>query len=148
MKRKLPIAKIVVFGAAAFYITSFGMALDAYLMELGFSGLSILYGSNVLLGACAGVLVLQDKLRKDAKQQSLKERIELVAEMNQHLRSVLTSFVLYGQQTGGAHAEVMSELLRRIEVNLADMFARLLFDRYLPQNVLKAAKSAVDSMGR
>jgi hypothetical protein len=145
-ERRLP--NILIFVATAFTTVSYGLALDAFLMQQGLSGRTTLYVSNLLIGAAAGAWVVQRRLLQHHKQRALKERIEFISEMNQHIRSVLTSLSLYGKHNGGAHAEVLSELLRRVEINLADMFGRLLFDRSLPLSTLTAAKNTLDSMAR
>src|SRR5581483_1154375 len=116
---------ILVFVATAFYAASCGLALDAFLMQQSVSGRATLYVSDVLIGAFAGAWVVQHKLLQEHKRQLLKERIEFLSEMNQHIRSVLTSLSLCGRNPGSVQTEVLSELLRRVESNLADMFARL-----------------------
>jgi hypothetical protein len=141
MKRKLPIAKILTFAVPAVCATLAGVCLDAFLTQQGLSDLVVLFASNVLIGIAAGLLVLEHKLRIEAKYQILEERIKTLSEMHQHLRSVITSLAIYGTQLGVAHADVLSEHLRRIEANLVDLFTRLLFDQSVPQSVLKAVRN-------
>jgi len=109
MKRALPILKILIFAVAAVCATSAGVCLDAFLTQQGLSDLSILWASNVLIGIAVGSLVFQYKLRLKAKQQIVEERIETLSEVNQHIRSVLTSLTLYGTQSGSGDAELLSE---------------------------------------
>lgn len=141
MKRELLISKILIFAAPAVCATSAGVCLDAFLSQQGLSDFSILWASNVLLGITVGSLVFQYKLRLKAKQQILEERIETLSEVNQHIRSVLTSLTLYGTQSGSGDAELLSELLRRVETNLVDLFTRMLFDQSVPQSVLKVVRN-------
>jgi hypothetical protein len=145
-ERRFP--NILIFAATAFTTVSYGIALDAFLMEQGLSGRVTLCISNLLMGTAAGAWVVQRRLLQNHKQRALKERIEFLSELNQHIRSVLTSLSLYGKHTGDAQAEVLSELLRRVEVHLADMFGRLLFDRSLPLSTLRTAKNTLDSIAR
>jgi hypothetical protein len=144
--RRFP--NILIFAATAFTTVSYGIALDAFLMQQGLSGRATLYLTNLLMGTAAGAWVVQRRLLQKHKNRALKERIEFLSEMNQHVRSVLTSLSIYGKHNGDAQAEVLSELLRRVEIHLADMFGRLLFDRALPLGALNAAKSTLDSMAR
>jgi uncharacterized membrane protein YhiD involved in acid resistance len=145
MNQESAIRRFLTFAAATFLTASLGVALDAFLMERGLSGISVLYVSDVLIGIVAGALVLEYRSRQAVKHQVLYERIETIREVNQHLRSVLTSLSLYGRQSGPVHQEVHSELLRRVEANLADMFSRMLFDHSLPTAVLKSAKKTVET---
>jgi hypothetical protein len=148
MKLENPISKVLIFTAVAGFATSFGVALDGCLLQRGVSGFAILCASNALIGIVTGVLVLQHKERQKEKHQILEERIETIAEVNQHIRSVLTSVAFYGRQNGSANAEVMTELLRRVEANLAHLFKRLLLDESLPQSVVKAAKNTAYSIAQ
>jgi len=148
MKREWPISKILILGAAALCPVAFGAVLDKFLLQRGVPGGSILFASNVLIGVIAAILILQHDLRETVKHQILKERIETLSEVNQHIRSVLTSVSFYGTQTGSANAEVVSELLRRVEAHLAHLFTQMLFDQSLPQSVLRAARNTVHSINR
>ena len=148
MKREWPISKILILGAAAVCPTAVGVVLDKVLLQKGVSGGSILFASNVVIGVIAGILILQHNLRETVRFQILKERIETLSEVNQHIRSVLTSVSFYGTQTGCANAEVVSELLRRVEAHLAHLFTQMLFDQSLPENVLRAARNTVHSINR
>lgn len=141
MRRELPISKILIFAVTAVCATSAAVCLDAFLTQQGLSDFSIMWASNVLIGIAAGSLVLEHKLRVKAKHQILEERIETLSEVNQHLRSILTSLTLYGTQIGSADAEMLSELLRRVEARLVDLFTRLLFDQSVPHSVLKAVRN-------
>ena len=141
MKRKLPTSQILIFAIPAVCATSAGVCLDAFLTQQGLSDSSILWASNVLIGIAVGFLVLEHRLRIEAKCQILEERVETLSEMHQHLRSVITSLAFYGTQLGVAHADALSEHLRRVEANLVDLFTRLLFDQSVPQNVLKAVRN-------
>src|SRR5436305_2026106 len=94
-ERRLP--NILIFVATVFTTVSYGLALDAFLMQQGLSGRATLYLSNLLIGAAAGAWVVQRRLLQHHKQRALKERIEFLSEMNQHIRSVLTSLSLSGK---------------------------------------------------
>jgi len=148
MKQIQRTSNILVFVATAFYAAACGIALDAFLMQQSVSGRTTLYVSDLLIGAVAGAWVVQHKLLQEHKRGLLKERIQFLSELNQHVRSVLTSLSLCGKNTGSVQAEVLGELLRRVEANLADMFERLLFDRSVPENAVRAAKETLDSMAR
>ncbi len=141
-------SRILIFVATAVLSASFGVVMDGLLLQQRASEFGILCASNVLIGTLAGSLVLQYKLRQKAKHQILEERIRTLSEVNQHIRGVLTSLVLYGTKNGDASAEALSELLRRVEENLDHLFTRLLFDQSLPHSVLKAAKDTVYSISR
>jgi len=103
-ERRFP--NILIFAATAFTTVSYGIALDAFLMQQGLSGRATLYLSNLLMGTAAGAWVVQRRLLQKHKNRALKERIEFLSEMNQHIRSVLTSLSLYGKHSGDAQAEV------------------------------------------
>ena len=141
-------SRILIFAATVALAASFGVALSGVLLRQRVSELGVLCASNVLIGTLAGLLVLQNKLQQKAKHQLLEERIRTLSEVNQHIRGVLTSLVLYGTKNGDASAEALSELLRRVEENLDHLFTRLLFDQSLPHSVLKAAKDTVYSISR
>ncbi len=148
MNQSRIVRNVILFTAAGLLFSLASLALDAFLMEHGLSGLTTLYVSTALIGIAAGACVLQQQLLQDRKEQCLKERIECVSELHQHIRNVLTSLSLCAKQNGSAQAEVLSELLRRVENNLASMFSNLLFDPTVPASALKAAKRTVDSIAR
>jgi hypothetical protein len=141
MNWKQPILTILIFAITAVCATSAAVCLDAFLTQQGMSDASILYASNALVGIAAATLVLLQRLRVQAKNQILEERIETLSEVNQHVRSVVTSLAFYGRQTGKADGEVLSEHLRRVEAGLSELFTRLLFNQSVPQCVLKAVRN-------
>jgi hypothetical protein len=141
MRRDRPISGILIFAVTAVCATSAAVCLDTFLTQQGLSEFSILCASNVLIGIAAGSLVLEHNLRLKAKHQILEERVRTLSEVHQYLRSVITSLAFYGTQIGGADADVLSEHLRQVEANLADLFTRLLFDQSVPQSVLKAVRN-------
>jgi hypothetical protein len=142
MKGERPISGILIFAVTAVCATSAGVCLDAFLSQQGLSESSILWASNALIGIAAGSLVLERNLRLKAKRQILEERIATLSEMHQHIKSVITSMAIYSTQIGGADSKVLSELLRRVEANLVDLFTRLLFDPAVPRNLLEAVRTS------
>jgi predicted membrane-bound spermidine synthase len=141
MKRERLLSKVLIVGLIGIGATLAGVSLDAFLAQQGMSDSSILYVSNVLIGILIGATAVQYKLLLKARHQILEERIGTLSEMHQHLRSIITSLAFYGTQFGAAHADVLSEHLRRVEANLVDLFTRLLFAQSVPQSVLKAVRN-------
>jgi len=139
MKRERLLSKVLILALIGTGATLAGVGLDAFLAQQGMSDSSILCLSNVLSGIVIGAMAVQYRLLLKTRHRILEERIATLSEMHQHLRSVITSLAFYGTQM--AHADVLSEHLRRVEAHLADLFTRLLFDRSVPQSVLKAVRN-------
>ena len=147
MKRHEAAARILTFTVIGMFATLTGVCLDAFCTQQGVSASSMLYASNVLVGIVTGMLVLQRKSRMRAQRQVLEERIEVLSEMHQHIRSIVTALALYSPRPGSTESEVLAELLRRVDAHLGDLFTKLIFDPSAPQNAVRAV-SRIRSFSR
>jgi hypothetical protein len=103
--------------------------------------------SNLFIGALSGLLALQLQMEQRRRHKLLEDRIEVLSEVSQHVRGVLTAITFYGTQTGNPHsAQIVSRTLGRIESNLGQLFTRLMFGEAMPQSTLSKVRAMAVSL--
>lgn len=138
------LAPCVVCGLTA---TATAVGLEALLLHSGISIPKLLFVSNVVIGALAGLVALQIHLEQRRRLKMLDQRIETLSEVSQHVRGVFTAITFYGSQTGNPYtAQIISKSLGRIEANLGQLLTRLLFGEAMPQSTLKKVKAMAVSL--
>jgi hypothetical protein len=150
MNSDKPIAKFSSFApciACALTAMSLVVSLDSVLLQTGLSTSRLLLVSNLFIGALSGLLALQLQFEQRRRHKLLEDRIEVLSEVSQHVRGVLTAITFYGTQTGNPHsAQIVSKTLARIESNLGQLFTRLLFGDAMPQSTLNKVKAIAVSL--
>jgi len=89
----LTLAIVIIVGAA-------GLLFDRLLIREGASRLDLMIASNVLTGCVAGILLLQIVRRERDRRTVIRERLQIVSEMNHHIRNALQviSFLVSKEQ--------------------------------------------------
>jgi signal transduction histidine kinase len=75
-------AFVIIVGAA-------GLLFDRLLIREGASRLDLMIASNALTGCVAGILLLQIVRRERERRAVIRERLQIVSEMNHHIRNAL-----------------------------------------------------------
>ena len=78
----LTFAIIIIVGAA-------GIFFDRLLIREGVSRLDLMIASNALTGCVAGIVLLQIIRRERERRALIRERLQIVSEMNHHIRNAL-----------------------------------------------------------
>ena len=73
---------VIIVGAA-------GLLFDRLLIKEGASRLDLMIASNALTGCVAGILLLQIVRRERERRAVIRERLQVVSEMNHHIRNAL-----------------------------------------------------------
>src|SRR5689334_8131720 len=86
-------AFVIIVGAA-------GLLFDRLLIREGASRLDLMIASNALTGCVAGILLLQIVRRERERRAVIRERLQIVSEMNHHIRNALQviSFIVAQEQ--------------------------------------------------
>jgi signal transduction histidine kinase len=66
-----------------------GLLFDNLLITEGASRLDLMIASNALTGCVAGILLLQIVRRERERRAVIRERLQIVSEMNHHIRNAL-----------------------------------------------------------
>ena len=84
---------ILIVGAA-------GLLFDRLLIREGASRLDLMIASNILTGCVAGILLMQIVRRERERRAIIRERLQIVSEMNHHIRNALQviSFIVAKEQ--------------------------------------------------
>ena len=84
---------ILIVGAA-------GLLFDRLLAREGASRLDLMIVSNALTGCVAGILLMQIVRRERERRAIIRERLQIVSEMNHHIRNALQviSFIVAKEQ--------------------------------------------------
>jgi len=86
-------AIVIIVGAA-------GLLFDRLLIREGASRLDLMIVSSTLTGCVAGIVLLQVVRRERERRALIRERLQIVSEMNHHIRNALQviSFVVSKEQ--------------------------------------------------
>ena len=94
LKTLLLILVVVIIVSAA------GLLFDRLLIQEGASRLDLMIASNGLTGCVAGILLMQIVRRERERRAIIRERLQIVSEMNHHIRNALQviSFIVAREQ--------------------------------------------------
>jgi signal transduction histidine kinase len=70
-------------------VSAAGLLFDRLLIREGASRLDLMIASNALTGCVAGILLLQIIRRERERRAVIRERLQIVSEMNHHIRNAL-----------------------------------------------------------
>jgi hypothetical protein len=86
--------------AIVIIVSAAGFLFDRLLIREGASRLDLMIVSNTLTGCVAGVLLLQVVRRERERRALIRQRLQIVSEMNHHIRNALQviSFVVSREQ--------------------------------------------------
>lgn len=81
-------------------VSAAGLLFDRLLIREGASRLDLMIASNTLTGCVAGILLMQIVRRERERRAIIRERLQVVSEMNHHIRNALQviSFIVAKEQ--------------------------------------------------
>jgi len=125
------------------FVAIAGYALDVLLVREGMPRLGALAQSNLLTGVIAGLAVWLLGVRYRERRQMQANRLQVIDQMNHHVRNALQVIVLYSAVNGELAHEVKNAI-ERIQWSLQEILTQLGDDADLnfPQPPSRLAKSA------
>jgi hypothetical protein len=117
------------FGVLVFAI---GILLDATLIDFGAPRPLTLLFDDLLTGAAAGFAVWLG-LRSEVKRRMEEDhRLQVLDEMNHHVRNALQVMVLCSYSIGGQKGEELLQAAKRIQWSLTEVLPKVNFDPLPP----------------
>jgi len=99
-----------------------GLLFDRLLIREGASRLDLMIASNVLTGCVAGILLLQIIRRERERRAIIRERLQIVSEMNHHIRNALQVISFFVSQEQDQHTvEMVRTSVDRIQWALKEV---------------------------
>jgi len=124
--RKLLIGKAMV---GFIVVTVIAAWLDYMSIVEGLKRPEVLFLDDILAGVIAAALLYVAGLRSLERQQALERRLQIVADMNHHIRNALQAMVYAATLTdNNIYVQAVSESVKRIEWALSEILP-LTFDR-------------------
>jgi hypothetical protein len=107
---------ILLTGVIVVFVAVSGYSFDRMLHRYGVSHEVIAASSNLFTGAVVAGLFLQFTRNAQSRRRALQARLEIIADMNHHIRNAL-QILSYGTATHGSkmETEMMQQAIRRIE---------------------------------
>jgi hypothetical protein len=113
----------------ALIVAAAGIFLDALLIKAGLSRVDILVISNLLTGGVAGIAYWLFAIRDFEQRASDIKRLEVVAEMNHHVRNALQVIVYYCAQMEDQSRDDMQHAVERIQWSLKTILPQMELSR-------------------
>jgi hypothetical protein len=118
-----------VFGILVFAI---GIVLDTALIDFGTPNPMMLVFDDLLTGAAAGFAVWL-ALRSEVKRRIEEDhRLQVLDEMNHHVRNALQVMVLCSYSIGGQKGEELLQAAKRIQWSLTEVLPKVNFEPLPP----------------
>ncbi len=117
-----------------------GFLLDRTLVIEGASRTLALVVTNGLTGAIAAALFYRYAAEQQRERAALQERLQVISDMNHHVRNALQVIAFYGETQHGESMQMIKDSIQRIEWTLREVLPRSLaplspdspLDRELP----------------
>ncbi len=111
---------------AAAIVTGIGFGLDLLLIHESQSRMTAVELSDVLGGVVAGLLVFRIVQYERERRERLRQKLEVIAEMNHHIRNALYVISLSTASAADQeHLEAIRESMNRIEWALREILPKL-----------------------
>ena len=118
--------------AFGLFVFAVGILLDFVLIDMGAPNRFMLLFDDFVTGAVAAVaawLVLRSELRR--REQEM-HRLQVLDEMNHHVRNALQVLTLYSYEIGGEKGLELTRAVQRIQWSLTEVLPKVNFDSPAP----------------
>jgi hypothetical protein len=109
----------------ALIVAAAGIFLDALLIRVGLARIDVLILSNLLTGGIAGIAYWLFAIRDFEQRAADIKRLEVIAEMNHHVRNALQVIVYYCAHLENESQDDMKHAVERIQWSLKTILPQI-----------------------